>query len=150
MRYSQYKFKFYLNASHAIYIDGSMGERHPHTWEITIHVLKEKQEFIQFSNLEKKIENWMNNYQDKFLNEVPPFDMINPTMENCCDYFKDNLKEILQSEGWTLLNIEMSETPTRSYVVNLFDMEDRGSMNQDYDSVAGEILEDILNNLDRM
>jgi 6-pyruvoyltetrahydropterin/6-carboxytetrahydropterin synthase len=149
MRYSQYKFKFYLNASHAIYINGSMGERHPHTWEITINVLKEKDEFIQFSNLEKKIENWLKRYQDKFLNERAPFDRINPTMENCCDYFKEVLKPILQSEGWILLTIEMSETPTRSYVVNLFDTEDKIVWENNSDTIAGDILNDILKNKDR-
>jgi 6-pyruvoyltetrahydropterin/6-carboxytetrahydropterin synthase len=126
-----------------------MGERHPHTWEITIHVLKEKDEFIQFSNLEKKIENWMKRYQDKFLNEIAPFDRVNPTMENCCDYFKEVLKPILQSEGWTLLTIEMSETPTRSYVVNLFDTEDKIVWENNSDTIAGDILNDILKNKDR-
>ena len=145
MRYSQYKFKFYLNASHAIYINGSMGERHPHTWEIMIQVLKEREEFVEFGKLEKEIENYMKRYQDKFLNEVPPFDKINPTMENCCDYFKDVLKQILAYAGWVLLLVEMSETPTRSYVINLFDEEERESMNGNLDTVAGNILNDILN-----
>ena len=36
MRYSQYRFSFYLNASHAIYINGELGDSHPHTWEIVI------------------------------------------------------------------------------------------------------------------
>lgn len=144
MRYSQYKFKFYLNASHAIYINGIMGQRHPHTWEITIHVLKEREEFIEFSDLEKKIEVWMKQYQDRLLNEVPPFDKINPTMENCCDYFKDALKNILHSEGWLLLTIEMSETPTRSYVINLFDTEEEAEAEYNSETLAGDILNNIL------
>ena len=144
MRYSQYKFKFYLNASHAIYINGSMGQRHPHTWEITIHVLKEKEEFVEFSTIEKKIEDWMKQYQDKSLNEIAPFDKINPTMENCCDYFKESLKQILFGEGFILLTIEMSETPTRSYVINLFDTEDTSEQEYNSDTVAGNILNDIL------
>lgn len=144
MRYSQYKFKFYLNASHIIYINGSMGERHPHTWEITIHVLKEREEFIEFSTLEKKIEDWMKQYQDKLLNEVTPFDKVNPTMENCCDYFKEELKKILVSIGWILLTIEMSETPTRSYVINLFDTDDQIEPEDNSDTIAGNLLNDIL------
>lgn len=149
MRYSQYKFKFYLNASHAIYIGGSIGAKHPHTWEIMIHVLKEKEEFIQFSNLENKIENWMKRYQDKFLNEVSPFDRMNPTMENCCDYFKDVFKQLLIEEGWLLLSIEMSETPTRSYYVNLFDTDEKPITESSSETVADDILNNILNNLDR-
>lgn len=145
MRYSQYKFKFYLNASHSIYINGSMGQRHPHTWEITLHVLKEKEGFVEFGILEKRIEDWMSQYQDKLLNEVPPFDRINPTMENCCDYFKEAIQKLLSGAGWLLLMIEMSETPTRSYVINLFD-EDSNEAAKHYnsDTVAANILNSIL------
>lgn len=145
MRYSQYKFKFYLNASHAIYINGTLGERHPHTWEITIQVLKEKEEFIEFGELEKKIEKWMSRYQDQLLNAVPPFDRINPTMENCCDYFKEAFRQILVNAGWVLLMIEMSETPTRSYVINLFDEDSKEVIdNYNSDKVADNILKGIL------
>jgi 6-pyruvoyl tetrahydropterin synthase-related domain len=145
MRFSQYKFKFYLNASHAIYINGSMGDRHPHTWEIILHVLKEKEDFIEFAHLEKKIDLSMKRFQDKFLNEIPPFDKVNPTIENCCEYFKDELKNLLQQEGWILTMIEMSETPTRSYVINLFDTEVQDVKIENPDRIAESILNDILN-----
>ena len=45
MRYQQYKFKFYMDARHAIYIGGKLGEVHPHTWEIVLHVVKGKENF---------------------------------------------------------------------------------------------------------
>ncbi|TAH65381.1 MAG: 6-pyruvoyl tetrahydrobiopterin synthase [Anaerolineaceae bacterium] len=146
MRYSKYKFKFYLNASHAIYINGSMGERHPHTWEITLYVLKEREEFVQFSNLEEKINEWMKKYQDKFINQIAPFDTINPTIENCCDFFKENLKIILQNEGWILLSIEISETPTRSYIVNLLEEDGGTSLDNSSNNIADNILNRILGN----
>lgn len=120
-RYKQYKFKFYLNARHAIYINGVLGAMHPHTWEITLHVIKMQQNFIQFTDLEKKIEAFMDQYQDKDLNECPPFDIINPTLENCCDYFKEQLSTILNEEGWLFLMMEMSETPSRSYVISMIE-----------------------------
>lgn len=122
-RYKQYKFKFYLNARHAIYIDGILGAMHPHTWEITLHVIKMQNNFIQFAELEKKIEAFIDQYQDRELNAVPPFDTINPTLENCCDYFKEELSKILNQEGWLFLMIEMSETPSRSYVISMIDEE---------------------------
>lgn len=147
MRFSKYKFKFYLNASHAIYINGTMGEKHPHTWEITLYVLKEREEFIQFNIVEQKVYKWMSKYQDQFLNQIPPFNTINPTLENCCDYFKENFQAILQSEGWILLSIEMSETPTRSYIVNLYEEEENIYRNNDSESMADDILNRILGNI---
>lgn len=146
MRYSQYKFKFYLNASHSIYINGVLGEKHPHTWEIMIQVLKDNVGFIEFGKLEKEMENWMGRFQDQILNEVAPFDKINPTLENCCEYFKEEFIPILGDLGWKLVLIEMSETPTRSYVIKLFDKYDDFDKNrEDSDVIASNILNDILN-----
>lgn len=128
MKYRQYKFKFYLNASHAISIGGKLRQKHPHTWEITLNTLKLMDGFIQFNQLETRIEEFFDTYQDKVLNEVDPFDVVNPTLENCCEYFKTQLQSILNEEGWVLLMIEMSETPTRTFVINT--LEDEAVENQ--------------------
>ncbi len=120
-RYLQYKFKFYLNARHAIYIDGVLGATHPHTWEITMHVIKTRDEFVKFNMIEEQIEAFIGTYQDKILNEVAPFDQINPTLENCCDFFQEQICDILVKEGWRMLMMEMSETPSRSHVISLID-----------------------------
>lgn len=142
MRYKQYKFKFYLNARHAIYREGVMGQVHPHTWEITLNVVKGRDEFVEFYVLERKVEEFMEKFQDRLLNEIEPFDVINPTLENCCEYFKERLVEILNKEGWIFLMMEMSETPARSYVISLIDegeTADRQSLNTLTDMLLEEI-----------
>ena len=148
MRYRQYKFKFYLNASHAIYINGNMGEKHPHTWEICMNVLKIQDGFIAFNRLEQLIEDFIDQYQNQFINEVKPFDTLNPTLENCCYYFMKQLSEILNTQGWILLTIEMSETPTRSYVINLLD-ESSTEQKQMLEVKANELLEKVKQNIKR-
>lgn len=142
MRYKQYKFKFYLNARHAIYMNGVRGQVHPHTWEITLNVIKGRDEFIEFHVLEQKVEEFMDRFQDQLLNDIKPFDVINPTLENCCDYFKEQLVEILNKEGWIFLMMEMSETPTRSYVISLIDEGETGEM-QSLNSLTDMLLEEI-------
>lgn len=144
MRYRQYKFKFYLNASHAIYINGNLGQRHPHTWEISINTLKISDGFIKFDKIENKIEQLMKKYDDKFLNDVEPFDKLNPTLENCCEYFKQEIQKVLKAEGWLLMLIEMSETPTRSYVVNLFE-DEVSELVESVDSLTESILNSVKN-----
>ena len=89
------KRRIYLNTSHAIYIDGKRGQVHPHTWELTLRLLYMQENFIAFHTLEKRIEQYMAKYQDICLNDVEPFDRINPTLENCCEHFKNELKDIL-------------------------------------------------------
>ncbi len=147
-RYRQYKFKFYLNARHAIFIHGKQGEVHPHTWEITLNVIKGRDEFIQFDSLEQKIEGFIENYQDRFLNEVEPFDKINPTLENCCHYFKEKLSEILAAEGWLFLMMEMSETPSRSYVISIAD-ESESDRERSMEAFVDLVLEDIKGEKDK-
>ncbi|MBQ8198493.1 MAG: 6-carboxytetrahydropterin synthase [Lachnospiraceae bacterium] len=118
MRYSQYKFNFYLNASHAIYIDGKLGASHPHTWEIIIRTIKSQKEFVMFNEVENKIEQFLGKYQNRYINDFEPFDAMNPTLENITSYFLEQLEDLLEPLGWIVFYIEVSETPTRSYVIS--------------------------------
>lgn len=117
--YHQYRFNFYLNASHGIYIDGEMGEVHSHTWEICINAVKSENNFVMFSDVENVVEQYLSQYQNKLFNEFKPFDVVNPTLENITSYLLDQLQEIMNSKGWYIFSIEVSETPTRSFVISL-------------------------------
>lgn len=145
MQYSQYRFKFYFNASHAIYLAGELGQSHPHTWEVILNVMKVSDNFILFHEIEKLCEEFLNHYQDVFINTVPPFTTVNPTLENICIYFKEKIQGMLHEKGWLLLTIELSETPSRSYVISVTDeMEVRKSY---FETKTEETLQQIV---DRM
>lgn len=117
--YKQYKFKFYLNMNHFIMNHkGLPGEVHPHTWEIMISVVSDNNEMTPFFNIERKMDELMNKYQDKLLNDCEPFDTLIPTVENAARYFFRMIQDAIMKEGWILLMLELSETPTRSYVIN--------------------------------
>lgn len=118
MKYSQYKFKFYLNANHAIFLRGVLGQNHPHTWEISLDTVKVKNDFVQFDFIEKSVEKFFADFQDTDINKIEPFTVANPTLENLCEFFKNELGKLLGSHGWLLTKIEMSETPTRSYIID--------------------------------
>jgi 6-pyruvoyltetrahydropterin/6-carboxytetrahydropterin synthase len=121
MRYSEYKFKFYINANHAIYLNGTLGQNHPHTWEISLDTIKVSDDFIQFDFIEKEVEKYFLYFQDKNINTIDPFTAINPTLENLCEHLKKDLLDILSRNGWLLTRIEMSETPARSFIIDLSD-----------------------------
>ena len=116
--FREYKFKFYLNASHSIIINGRQGEVHPHTWEICLDILVQRNAFTEFNEYEKVAQQFFETYQDKVLNEVPPFDKLMPTLENIVDYFGEELRKLMKEVGGTLMRIEGGETPTRSYAVS--------------------------------
>ena len=118
MRYSQYRFSFYLNASHAIYINGELGDSHPHTWEIVIKAIRSEKGMMLFHEVEKKIEEFLEPFQNRFINDFEPFDVLNPTLENITTYLLDSMDDILKTIGWVVFYIEVSETPTRSYIIS--------------------------------
>jgi len=118
MLYKQYKYKFYLNMNHSVEMGGKMGAVHPHTWEISMGIALPNEEFIRFSDIEQRVNQILDVYQDKYLNEIPPFTSMNPTLENMCNYMFEKLSKELKERGWLLLIMEISETPSRVYQVS--------------------------------
>ncbi len=118
MLYKQYKYKFYLNMNHSVEMGGTRGAIHSHTWEISMGISMKDDGFVRFSDIEKRINEMLDVYQDKYLNEIPPFDKMNPTLENMCDYLFELISNEIRKSGWILLIMEMSETPSRVYQVS--------------------------------
>lgn len=146
--FREYRFKFYLNASHSIIINGKQGEVHPHTWEIILDLLVPRDEFRQFHEYEKKLEEFLFQFQDKVINDVPPFDTIVPTLENIVDYMGRKTREIVENMEGHLLRIEGSETPTRSYVISYNQGDDFiVNMQKESKKALGTMIDDML---DRM
>lgn len=141
----QYKYKFYLNASHYIKIKNSNGEIHSHCFEIAIDIASTKNsDFTKFNDIEFRIEELLDAYQDKLLNEIPPFNAINPTIENICEYFKCIIASNLAEIGWVILTIEMSETPSRAYIINVIE-----EMESDFEEIlsVGDLEDNFLDSL---
>lgn len=113
----EYQFKFFLNMSHSMVFDGTLGQKHSHTWEISMKIKSNAEEMLPFNQIEHTVEEFISRYQDTYLNEISPFDKVNPILENVCDYFKEQIEAKLISNGWSLIRIEISETPTRTYVI---------------------------------
>lgn len=113
----KYRFKFYLNAVHAIEIDGVMGQDHPHTWEFGIEAFKSDDSFVMFSEVERGMERLFAAHQGMRMNDVSPFDVLNPTLENVSIYFKKLIERYLLDLQWFLTRVEISETPARSFII---------------------------------
>lgn len=115
----EYRYKFYLNAMHSIMIDNVMGEVHPHTWEIVVDVFKQNNGFIAFSEVEKPVDALLRPFQNKNMNNIPPFDAVNPTLENVTVYLQKELETMFVANGFIMSRIVVSETPSRSFIIDI-------------------------------
>lgn len=142
-----YHYKFYLNANHAIYLNGQLGQTHPHTWEFSFEVINENKDFVLFNKVSPLIDEMLNKYQNQNINNIEPFDKINPTLENISEYFMKEFRRELKKIGMTLIWIEVSENASISYFINVIDEKGeekenkkRKIINEDMDSRIDDII----------
>ncbi|MCR5691580.1 MAG: 6-carboxytetrahydropterin synthase, partial [Eubacterium sp.] len=139
--YREYRFKFYLNANHFVVFNGVQGDTHPHTWEYSLHILISGDKFIEYSIFEKAVEEFFAPYQNQILNEVEPFEAIEPTLENQVEYFGSSLRSLIGELGGVLTSIEASETPTRGYIINYSEEEDNKEITRYNKRVQNEMID---------
>lgn len=142
--YREYQLKFYLNARHYITIDGKAGETHPHTWEFSLDIRIGRGVFTPFMIFEQGINRFMLPYQNRTVNEIPPFHEILPTLENIADYFAREFYRVIDDVGGELRRVEVSETPSRSYILNLGQDTQGGEKPKDMPLLVNSILDNIL------
>lgn len=75
------------------------------------------------------------------MNEEEPFDGILPTLENMTDYFSGEFYRVIHEIGGILTKVEASETPTRSYILNLSENEENRRLSEETEQ---EILSDVM------
>lgn len=118
IKYRIYRYRFYLDANHFIYSSkGEKGMMHPHTWEFAIELKNKNGDFVLFNRIEEMINEILKPFQNICLNDVPPFDKKVPTLENIGEVFKEVISQKMNGLNWELLQMEISETPSRSYIV---------------------------------
>lgn len=113
-----YKIKSYVNASHAVRWKSGTGKKHNHTWKIVceLHVFEG---MVSFFDIEKSLNTAINELSGKYLNDLPEFRVINPTVENVTEYLFNEIDGILRKNNAVLLRIEVSDSPTRSYCIDI-------------------------------
>ncbi|KRL93278.1 6-carboxytetrahydropterin synthase [Levilactobacillus hammesii] len=113
-----YKIKSYVNASHAVRWKSGTGKKHNHTWEIVceLHVFEG---MVSFFDIEKSLNTAIDELSGKYLNDLPEFKVINPTVENVTEYLFNEIDGILRKNNAVLLRIEVSDSPTRSFCIDI-------------------------------
>lgn len=107
-----YKMTFKFNASHSM---TDKSKEHAHTFFVNLYISKDVNSFVEFFEYEKTIMNYINQYKGKYLNDL--FDET-PTLEYLCIRFFTDIEYILDNvEPFTLLSLELGDSPIRSVKV---------------------------------
>lgn len=91
---------------------------HGHNYRVRVTVEGEKLNgaglLVDFSDLKAGIRNLVERLDHQFLNDLEPFDELNPSAENLAKYLSDGLGEQLGSQSIRLQAVTVWETDTSS------------------------------------
>lgn len=124
----EYKFLYRLNISHSFNMNNINKGRHSHTIDICLYFKEKanssqtgkKEEFSSYSDIELVIEEYFQEYNGRFINEISPFNTEMPTVERMGEFFYEEISREFQTKELSLVRMEISETPARIYVVSDF------------------------------
>jgi len=94
---------------------GKCARLHGHNWEVEVAVeaegLSEAGMVIDFGELKGMLGEVLDELDHKLLNDIPPFDRLNPTSENIAKWIFDRMKEKLSGfEGVRVSSVTVRES----------------------------------------
>ena len=119
-KYWHLTIKKHFSASHALRcFKGKCENLHGHNFGVEMTVSGSKLErdaqiLMDFGDLKRALKEVLNTLDHKHLNEVPPFDTINPSSENLSQYIFQHVAPLVESETVTLVSITVSEKDGQS------------------------------------
>ena len=94
---------------------GKCEEMHGHRYRVVVKVKAEKLNDIglayDFTDLKRYLKEIIDRLDHTCLNDIPPFDKVNPSAENIAASIYDELKEKLKTEPVSLVSVAAWESP---------------------------------------
>lgn len=91
---------------------------HGHNYKVQVTVAGERLNSIgllmDFVDLRAAIKGLVDRLDHRFLNDLPPFDQLNPSAENLAKYFYDGLEPQVREQGNRVSAVKVWETDTTS------------------------------------
>lgn len=108
-----------FSAGHALRnYKGKCENVHGHNYRVRVSVAGEKLNgaglLVDFSELKGSVRALVERLDHQFLNEMKPFDEINPSAENLAKYISDGIDAQFQNKDFRLLEVTVWETDTTS------------------------------------
>ncbi|RUM80869.1 MAG: 6-carboxytetrahydropterin synthase QueD [Candidatus Thioglobus sp.] len=97
---------------------GNCSRLHGHNWQVEVsvesEVLDEIGVAIDFREIKKQTKEVVNRLDHQYLNEIPPFDELNPTAENIAKYFYEEVGQLINNKDVHVSEVIIWETPRAS------------------------------------
>ncbi len=102
----------FFNARHAVGDE----DVHSHSWKVEVRVRRPRylgeQSLISIEDTRARLRNLFAQYEDRFLNEIPPFTFQEPTPENLVAYLFEQLAKEFRGTDTELCALTIWESPT--------------------------------------
>ena len=94
---------------------GDCARLHGHNWQVEVslcsEVLDDNGIAIDFREIKKQTKLVIKRLDHQYLNEIKPFDVLNPTAENIAKYFFEEVGLLINSENVKVKEVLIWETP---------------------------------------
>ncbi len=91
---------------------------HGHNYKVQVTLAGEQLNpaglLMDFVDLRANIKKLVERLDHRFLNDLPPFDRLNPSAENLAKYFSDELESPARAQGLRVEAVKIWETDTTS------------------------------------
>lgn len=93
---------------------GDCSRMHGHNWklevEVTATTLNEHGMGMDFKTIKTATRELAKTLDHRYLNDIPPFDTVNPTAENIAQYFYQNLSKTINIDTAKISGVTLWET----------------------------------------
>ena len=97
---------------------GDCARLHGHNWQVEVSVCSEVLDdngiAIDFREIKKQTKLVIKRLDHQYLNEIKPFDVLNPTAENIAKYFFEEVGLLINSDNVKVKDVLIWETPRSS------------------------------------
>jgi len=94
---------------------GDCARLHGHNWQVEVsvcsQVLDDNGIAVDFREIKKQTKLVIKRLDHQYLNEIQPFDVLNPTAENIAQYFFDEVGLLINNEDVKVEEVLIWETP---------------------------------------
>ena len=94
---------------------GDCARLHGHNWQVEVsvcsQVLDDSGIAIDFREIKKQTKLVVKRLDHQYLNEIKPFDVLNPTAENIAKYFFDEITLLISNKDVKVKEVMIWETP---------------------------------------